>query len=109
MEKVKKILGGERITVQCETCGELFLNMNYLDFLEKHSSDPEQPDKWFVRGALHYLLNKEHIIMAYIPMLPTNLTEMYKTWRDEKIYDYGSEEAMIQEMHRYLDRCTLPI
>lgn len=109
MKRVKEVLGGQRISVECTTCQQIFLNMNYMEFVELHSMDPQQPDKWFVRGALHWLLNKEHIIMANIPMLPTNMTELYKDWRNNKANEGKSEENMIAEAQRYLDGCKLPI
>ena len=103
-----KALESLRIRVYCQTCGEIFLDIEYLEYLQKHSWDPEKPDRWFVKAAIHWL-ETHHLIIADIPFFPTNLSQLYQQWRDGKLAEYPSEEAMIQEARRYLENCSLPI
>jgi len=113
--KSKEEFNQFRVIAKCTTCGEVFLDMPLGDFLEKHSFDPEMPDKWFVEAAKHWLLNKDHVIMFKgegFPEgleFPSNLSGLFEVWRAEKIIEWGSEENMLREIERYLKNCEVEI
>jgi len=105
LEKIKEF----DISCYCQTCGEIFLTMNYYEFLRKHSFIPEMPDRWFVKAAIHWINHKDHLIIANVPYAPTNMNAFFKKMLDEKIHEFGSEEKIKLEMERYLNECKLPI
>jgi hypothetical protein len=63
------LLATLRYLVKCETCGKVFIDLNYREFLNKH--DFYNPDRWFLDVVLHfYETETKHNIICTYPMPP---------------------------------------
>ena len=88
--KTVKALTKMRMRAYCQTCGELFLEISGIDYVEKSSHlKTMQPDKWFVETGIHWCENEGHLIMLDILEDGSNLVHQQsitEIW-DNKLFD----------------------
>jgi len=109
-KRVEDHFEGEHFKAWCQTCGVVFIDIDYKEYLRLHSWDNSRPDKWFVLMFKHYVQNQEHIIMHLVPDVGwTNFTPECKRWYDRQKLNLGSDAIILKEINQYVKNCGTKI
>lgn len=97
-DKAKQLLAelkGKYVLTLCVSCGKVFVNMPFPDFLKVHSF-PE-PDRWFFEVGVHYTQNPTHKILGYSTDNPAyNFSTQFK----EACLRYRCSLAQLEEAYK---------
>lgn len=99
--QLEKRFDGKTVRAYCQTCGDTFLVMSYMEYMKKKSYDITRPDRWYCEGALHWLRNQEHLLVFE---QVDQLSVLSEAWRQEMLMNGSSTEEMIRNFSEYLEK-----
>ena len=102
MNKIMDVaLSIARIRVECQTCGKVFVDMPYKDYLNLGGLT-DQPTKWLIETGIHWCENPEHIIVTNLPDIDAlgqlRVFDIQEYWRKKQRKDDSTRQAMLESL-----------